>query len=32
LADDALRDRPQTGGLFCFDPGVTGFEKPAFAG
>jgi sugar lactone lactonase YvrE len=32
LPADELRDRPLTGGLFCFDPSVTGFEKPAFAG
>lgn len=23
---------PLQGGLFCFDPGTTGFEKHAFAG
>jgi L-arabinonolactonase len=27
-----LRERQLSGGLFCFDPQVTGFEKPAFAG
>ena len=32
LSPEDLRDRPLSGGLFCFDPGVSGFEKPAFAG
>lgn len=29
---DHLRRQPLQGGLFCFNPGVTGFEKHAFAG
>ena len=32
LPAEELRERPLSGGLFCFDPNVTGFEKPAFAG
>jgi sugar lactone lactonase YvrE len=32
LPADELRQRPLQGGLFCFDPGVTGFEKHGFAG
>lgn len=32
VPEDELRRHPLQGGLFCFDPGVSGFEKHAFAG
>ena len=32
LPEEDLRRHPLQGGLFCFDPGVAGFEKHAFAG
>jgi sugar lactone lactonase YvrE len=32
VPEEDLRRRPLQGGLFCFDPGITGFEKHAFAG
>ena len=32
VAESHLRRYPLQGGLFCFDPGITGFEKHAFAG
>jgi sugar lactone lactonase YvrE len=32
LPEEELRKRPLQGGIFCFDPKVTGFEKHAFAG
>jgi sugar lactone lactonase YvrE len=32
LTEDDLRRQPLQGGIFCFDPGVSGFEKHAFAG
>jgi sugar lactone lactonase YvrE len=32
IAAEELQARPLQGGVFCFDPGVRGFEKPAFAG
>lgn len=32
VPEDKLRRHPLQGGLFCFDPGITGFEKHAFAG
>lgn len=32
LAAEEISQRPLQGGLFCFDPGVTGFEKHGFAG
>jgi sugar lactone lactonase YvrE len=32
LAEEDLRRQPLQGGIFCFDPGVGGFEKHAFAG
>ena len=32
LTEEDLRRQPLQGGLFCFDPGVSGFEKHAFAG
>lgn len=32
VAGAHIRRYPLQGGLFCFDPGVTGFEKHAYAG
>ncbi|WP_421694626.1 SMP-30/gluconolactonase/LRE family protein [Aestuariivirga sp.] len=32
IPDQDLRRHPLQGGLFCFNPGVTGFEKHRFAG
>jgi L-arabinonolactonase len=32
IPQDEMRRNPLQGGLFCFDPGITGFEKHAFAG
>ena len=32
VPEDKLRRNPLQGGLLCFDPGITGFEKHAFAG
>ena len=32
VPEEDLRRHPLQGGLFCFDPSVTGFEKHAFAG
>jgi sugar lactone lactonase YvrE len=32
VPEDEIRRHPLQGGLFCFDPGMTGFEKHAFAG
>jgi sugar lactone lactonase YvrE len=32
LAEVDLKRQPLQGGIFCFDPGVSGFEKHAFAG
>ncbi len=32
VPEEDLRRHPLQGGLFCFDPGVRGFEKHAFAG
>jgi len=32
VPEEDLRSHPLQGGLFCFDPGVAGFEKHAFAG
>jgi sugar lactone lactonase YvrE len=32
VPEEDLRHHPLQGGLFCFDPGVAGFEKHAFAG
>lgn len=32
VPEEDLRRHPLQGGLFCFDPGVSGFERPAFAG
>ncbi len=32
VPEDHIRRYPLQGGLFCFDPGTTGFEKHAFAG
>jgi sugar lactone lactonase YvrE len=32
VPESELRRHPLQGGLFCFDAGVRGFEKPAFAG
>jgi sugar lactone lactonase YvrE len=32
VPEEDIRRHPLQGGLFCFDPGVSGFEKHAFAG